>query len=88
MCVLCNYGGDLVLDIVVPPYCFFLVFIKLFGSRTATTGHESLAPGIPTPLRSLGATAHGGLIPLQRSACDYAEVSAFVPVVASLRVQP
>jgi len=62
--------------------------MKLSGSRTAATGHESLAPGIPTPLRSLGATAHGGLIPLQRSACDYAEVSAFVPVVASLRVQP
>ena len=33
----------------------FFVVMKLSGSRTATTGHESFAPGIPTPLRSLGA---------------------------------
>ena len=54
-CVLSTYGGDLVLDIVVPPLFFIFVFMKLSSSRTAATRHESFAPGIPTPLRSLGA---------------------------------
>ena len=36
--------------------------------------HGNLTPGT-IPLRSLGVTAHGRLTPLQRSACDYAEVS-------------
>ena len=42
----------------------------------ATRDHGTLTPvDFIHSLRSLEGTAHGGLIPLQRSACDYAEVS-------------
>ena len=70
---------------LLPPFWFIYVIRSICHAPPAEGNQKALVllatrswdfhPGVLTPLRSLGSTAHGWLIPLQRSACDYAEVS-------------